>query len=222
MLYVALEPIARRRAPTLLISWNRMLAGNFRDPMIGRDLLAGAALGVLSQVMGSLHYLYAGWRGWPPPVPDASALAILEGGRTVFAQPSSALVSSIFNGLALMLMLVILQMLFRNRWIGAVAFMAIFIARVALGGGTVFDDVIQTIDIALVAILILRFGLLAMTIYIFIQQMMSAPITPDTSAWYAWMGFLGMTIIAAMVVYGMRTALAGQPMFGRAFADADD
>jgi serine/threonine-protein kinase len=222
MLYVALEPIARRRSPTLLISWNRMLAGKFRDPMIGRDLLAGAALGVFSQVMGSLHFLYAGWRGLPPPVPDASALAILVGGRTVFAHPSSALVSSIFNGLAVMLILVILQMLFRNRWIGALAFMAIFVARVALQGGTVFDDVIQTIDIALVAILILRFGLLAMSIYIFIQQLMSAPITPDTSAWYAWMGYLGMAIITVMVIYGMRTALAGQPMFGGAFAAADD
>lgn len=222
MLYVALEPIARRRAPTLLISWNRMLAGNFRDPMIGRDLLAGAALGVFSQVMGSLHFLYAGWRGWPPPIPDSSALAIMEGGRTVFAQPSSGLVSSIFNGLAVMLMLVILQMLFRNRWIGAIAFMAIFVARVALSGGTIFDDVIQTIDIALVTILILRFGLLAMTIYIFIQQLISAPLTPDTSAWYAWMGFLGIAIIAVMVAYGARTALAGQPMLGRAFASADD
>jgi hypothetical protein len=121
-----------------------------------------------------------------------------------------------------MLILVILQMLFRNRWIGALAFMAIFVARVALQGGTVFDDVIQTIDIALVAILILRFGLLAMSIYIFIQQLMSAPITPDTSAWYAWMGYLGMAIITVMVIYGMRTALAGQPMFGGAFAAADD
>lgn len=222
MLYVALEPIARRRTPTLLISWNRMLAGNFRDPMIGRDLLAGAALGVFSQVSGSLHFLYTGLRGWPPPAPDGSAFAILVGGRTVFAQPSSALVSSIFNGLAVMLMLVILQMLFRNRWIGAVAFMALFVARVALQGGTLFDDVIQTIDIALVVMLILRFGLLAFTIYIFVQQMMNAPITPDTSAWYAWMGFLGVAIIGAMIVYGARTALAGQPIFGQSFATADD
>jgi len=222
MLYVALEPIARRRMPALLISWNRMLAGNFRDPMIGRDLLAGAALGVFSQVMGSLHFLYAGLRGLPPPSPDAGAFVILVGGRTPFAQPFSALVSSIFNGLAVMLMLVILQMLFRNRWIGAVAFMAIFVARVALQGGTVFDDVIQTIDIALLVMLILRFGLLAITIYIFVQQMTNAPITPDTSAWYAWMGFLGVAIIGVMIVYGARTALAGQPVFGQNFAAADD
>jgi len=222
MLYVALEPIARRRMPTLLISWNRLLAGNFRDAMIGRDLLAGAALGVFSQVMGSLHYLYAGWRGLPPPQGDASAIAILIGGRTVFAQPSSALVTAIFNGLALMLMLVILQLILRNRWLAAAAFMTIFIARVALQGGTPFDDVIQTIDLTLLVILILRFGLLALTIYIFIQQIMSAPITPDPSAWYAWMGWLGVAVIAAVLIYGTRTALAGQPLFGHSLAAVAD
>jgi hypothetical protein len=36
------------------------------------------------------------------------------------------------------------------------------------------------------------------------------------------MGYLGMAIITVMVIYGMRTALAGQPMFGGAFAAADD
>ena len=39
--YVAIEPIVRRRWPDLLISWTRLVSGRFRDPLVGRDALAG-------------------------------------------------------------------------------------------------------------------------------------------------------------------------------------
>jgi len=223
MMYVALEPIARRRLPTLLISWNRLLAGSFRDPMIGRDLLAGAALGVFSQVLGNLDIFFNKWRGLPPPVPEVNAFRIFTGGRLVLAQLFSTVPTALFNGLALMLMVVILQIIFRNRWVAAAAFMMIFIGQAALQGGSGFNVYfIQTINFALLTFLILRFGLLALTVYILMQQVMSVPITTDTSAWYAWMGWFGMAVIAAVVIYGARIGLAGQPLFGRGLATADD
>ena len=43
--YIAIEPIARRRWPQLLISWSRLLAGRFRDPLVGRDALTGILFG---------------------------------------------------------------------------------------------------------------------------------------------------------------------------------
>ena len=45
LIYVAIEPIARRRWPDLLISWSRLLAGRFRDPLVGRDVLVGILFG---------------------------------------------------------------------------------------------------------------------------------------------------------------------------------
>jgi hypothetical protein len=32
----------RRRWPATLVSWSRLLAGRFRDPLVGRDVLAGS------------------------------------------------------------------------------------------------------------------------------------------------------------------------------------
>jgi Protein kinase domain len=222
MLYVALEPVVRRKIPTLLISWNRLLAGNFRDPMIGRDLLAGAAFGVFSQVLGNLDIFYNKWRGLPPPVPEVNAFKILTGGRIVFAQLFSTMPTAIFNGLALMLMVVILQIILRNRWVAAGAFMLIFVGQSVLQGGSAFNVYfVQVIAVALLIFLVLRFGLLALTVYVFMQQIMSVPITTDTSAWYAWMGWFGVAVIAAIVVYGARIGLAGQPLFGRGLV-ADD
>jgi serine/threonine-protein kinase len=45
--YVALEPYVRRRWPQSLIAWSRLLAGGFRDPVVGANVLIGAANGVV-------------------------------------------------------------------------------------------------------------------------------------------------------------------------------
>ena len=45
--YLAIEPYARRLWPRILVSWVRILDGGFRDPLVGRDLLVGAAAGAL-------------------------------------------------------------------------------------------------------------------------------------------------------------------------------
>ena len=47
VLYIALEPYVRRRWPATLVSWSRLLAGDFRDPLVGRDVLAGCLLGAV-------------------------------------------------------------------------------------------------------------------------------------------------------------------------------
>jgi serine/threonine-protein kinase len=42
MLYLALEPFVRRRWPRILISWSRLISGEWCDPLVGRDVLIGA------------------------------------------------------------------------------------------------------------------------------------------------------------------------------------
>ncbi|HZH35153.1 MAG TPA: serine/threonine-protein kinase, partial [Pyrinomonadaceae bacterium] len=44
--YIALEPFVRRRWSELLVSWSRLMAGDFRDPLVGRDVLVGGLLGL--------------------------------------------------------------------------------------------------------------------------------------------------------------------------------
>jgi hypothetical protein len=39
--YLALEPYIRRTWPELLVSWARILSGEFTDPLVGRDLIFG-------------------------------------------------------------------------------------------------------------------------------------------------------------------------------------
>ena len=37
----------RRRWPATLVSWSRLLAGGLRDPLVGRDVLAGCLIGAV-------------------------------------------------------------------------------------------------------------------------------------------------------------------------------
>lgn len=46
VMYLVLEPSLKRRWPERVISWSRLLAGDFRDPLIGRDILIGALFGL--------------------------------------------------------------------------------------------------------------------------------------------------------------------------------
>ena len=50
VLYLALEPYVRRYWPQAMISWTRALGGRWRDPLVGRDVLYGVVLGVLSAI----------------------------------------------------------------------------------------------------------------------------------------------------------------------------
>jgi serine/threonine-protein kinase len=44
--YLALEPYVRRRWPETIVSWNRLLGGGLRDPLVGKDILVGVVIGV--------------------------------------------------------------------------------------------------------------------------------------------------------------------------------
>jgi hypothetical protein len=221
MMYVALEPFVRRRMPGLVISWNKLLAGQFHDPLVGRDLLAGISAAFLIEAVSYLNIPHAAWRNLPPPMPSANIQAMI-GGRTIFALLLSTLNSGILDALAFLFLIVILQFVLRNRWVALAGFVAIFTVRFYLQGAPVFDVALNIFAIATIGYLMFRFGLVAVVVFQFTSNVIEgAPFTTQGSAWYAWMGWVMVAIIAAIVYYGAKTGLAGQPLFGRAFADGD-
>ena len=53
LFYIAMEPPVRRLWPQLLVSWSRVLAGRFRDPLVGAHILLGALLGLAGGALAS-------------------------------------------------------------------------------------------------------------------------------------------------------------------------
>ncbi len=62
--YIGLEPLVRRIWPQSAISWSRMLTGRLRDPLLGRDILAGVFAGCATDVV-LMSGMYAAQRGSP-------------------------------------------------------------------------------------------------------------------------------------------------------------
>jgi serine/threonine-protein kinase len=67
--YLAIEPAIRRRWPWRITTWNRLLDGRLRDPMVGRDLLIGLAFGAAVLLVSRAERLAAAGAGVPPPPP---------------------------------------------------------------------------------------------------------------------------------------------------------
>ena len=72
--YLAIEPYARRLWPRILVSWVRILDGGFRDPLVGRDLLVGAAAGAVVALVGRLQFWIPAALGGTVGAPDLRSL----------------------------------------------------------------------------------------------------------------------------------------------------
>jgi len=127
--YLAIEPYARRHWPDSLISWNRLLAGRLRDPLVASHVLAGFFGFWAANLLVSL--VYAAVSGPPHPPNTIESL----NSTTFFAANLLVAVGSApVNGLATLLLVVLLRLLLRRVWI------ADLLAAAVLGlSGTALD-----------------------------------------------------------------------------------
>jgi len=221
ILYIALEPYVRRRWPATLVSWSRLLTGGFRDPLVGRDVLAGCLLSTVSVVLARAGWFVPLWLGSPPLQPYAGPQHEFLGARAIVSSVSNGLVGAIFTGLAFLFILFLLRVLLRKEWAAAVAYVLLFAIITALVS-TSPEVIIVTalITNALTVFLLVRFGVLALIASTFFGSFLGGfPLTTDSSAWYAGIGFAGMLVMAAMAFYGFYTCLGGRPVFGGAALD---
>jgi serine/threonine-protein kinase len=218
VLYTALEPYVRRRWPATLVSWSRLLAGGFRDPLVGRDVLAGCLLGAFSIALGRLGWFVPSWLGYPPPQPQSGPQWQFLGARTIIAYISLGLPPLLFLALAILFVLFLLRALLRKEWAAAVALVLLFtVFFAAQSQFAPVDLVTGLIDGGLIVFLLIRFGLLAIVAQGFFVNVLSGiPLTTQMSSWYAGIGLAGILLLAAMAFYGFYTSLGGRPVFGGA------
>lgn len=204
LVYVAFEPYLRRYAPDTLIAWSRLLEGRWRDPLVGGHLLTGVAIGVGISLVCVL------------PPPHFGGLVILPVDASRSAEWLSAMVRT---GLAAALQLTLLWLLFRiparRAWLASVLFACTMVAVGAAGFARDFL-VLFAMTIAIAAIVIVRFGVLASAVCWFTFYCAIAggvPWTTSISVWYAKTPMLAIAAILAIAIYGFRTTLAGRPVW---------
>ncbi|MDQ5835535.1 MAG: serine/threonine protein kinase [Acidobacteriota bacterium] len=215
LVYIAVEPSVRRRWPGIIIAWNRLLAGDYRDPLVGRDILVGALFGFTTVIVGFLQVLTPQWLGMPARAPAVSLLTGLEGTQYVIALLSKQVVNALITPAALLLLLLIFSIILRRWWaaVGAV-FILITLISVLASEHPALDWAFAAANVALILLVLLRFGLLACVFMQFFALVFYFfPMTTDFSAWYAGSTTFTLVAVIALTLYGFRASLAGQRLF---------
>jgi serine/threonine-protein kinase len=216
LFYLALEPYVRRYWPKLLISWTRLLAGDFRDPMIGRDMLLGGLFGLIGHpLVISVGHLIAVRLGLGSAPRHNLGSFTLGGIRHLISHFLLDLWQAIFMGLAALLLLLLIYIVVRREWLAALVTWLIFYTLLLLFFTSSWPfALLYTIQAAAVVITVSRFGLLATIFYwVFVELWFEFPLTLDFSRWYAGNGLFAVGVMLALSGYGFYTSLGGQKLF---------
>lgn len=212
VLYLALEPYIRRNWPQTIISWNRMLMGQFRDPLVGRDILYGTIFGLLLVLIYGVRQILMMRAGAPPAFYSES---FVMGGRSALGAWLIHVPLAIQFTLIAFFLLFVLRTLVRKQWLAAILFVALWTTvKVLVTDYPMIDLPLQLLIYTPLVIVVFRFGLVALaTGMVVADVLLNAPLTMDFSAWYASTGVLVLLSVAAIAGWGFFNALGGQKLW---------
>jgi hypothetical protein len=221
VLYIALEPYLRRRWPVTLVSWSRLLAGGFRDPLVGRDVLLGFLWGASAEVLFRLAWFAVAWLGHPPAPPMSGPSWQFLGAGAIVAFVSNRLIGCILLSFIGLFMLFLFRNLLRRDWAAAVVFVLLPSLGAAASHAWPLALLLAPIFYTGTVLVLTRLGLLAsISSAVFRLGFLDGfPLTIHGSAWYAGISLAGTLLMAAMVFYAFYTSLGGRPVFGSAVLD---
>lgn len=225
--YLAIEPIVRRRWPAVLIAWTRLLSGRPMDPLVGRNVLVGATLGVLGAAAYRVAHLL-------PLGDDVAARAALgfsvEPPWVTVGMVATVVSVQTMMALVFVLVMVGVRKLTRREWATGLLMVAVFVlfdesrvygtgseAGLGTAGRVAAAFGVSALVCGTLAVLYLRVGVLAGVAFIVSQNIASqTPALIDWSSWHAWRTFIPVAAVGLLCVWG---GIAGA--FGRASPEAE-
>jgi serine/threonine protein kinase len=198
LLYIAFEPLMRRRSPETLISWSRLLAARFRDPMVGGHVLAGVAMGVVT--LGALATFT------PRPFLEGSAPYLFQSSAMVLSVWSWLPFVGIIGGLGYGLLFSLILIPVRRRWLAAV--LLVVVVTMAVQSGSLKSVLSFAIIGGIGAFVLLRFGVLAAVVHGYTNYAIRQfPLTTNWSAWYSQAALLILLTLVGLALYGFVTTV---------------
>jgi serine/threonine-protein kinase len=210
VLYLALEPYVRKRWPETIVSWTRVLAGRFRDPLVGRDILLGCLLGVATRTLSNAPR----WLGFDPRRPESFRLPTLTSTRHLFGEFFDGQIHSLITPMLFLVLLLLFGIVLRRLAMAAGAVLVLFGLLGWAIGQHWLDPVIFLLLAAAVLLSLTRFGLLATTVLFATENALDFCITQNLFAWYGAGTILAVVWILAIAGYGFYISFAGRPVFG--------
>jgi hypothetical protein len=211
-IYMAIEPFIRRRWPQGIIGWSNVLAGKWRDPVVGRDVLIGAAMGAVWLLISRAADLAALAQGAGYNIGNT---AYLHGLRSTLGAGATAIPSAIRTALINFFLLFVLRVVLRNQWLAVVAFVGLYLVTYLPGEPYPWiNAIVITANFSLAAFVLTRFGLLAFAAGVFVDDLLDLlPVTTNTAAPYFAQSILTMAIALALCIWAFRTSIAGSRLW---------
>ena len=221
LIYIALEPHVRRRWPHVLISWSRLVAGQFRDPLVGRDLLIGIILAVFLEALSKVPHLVTQWMGRTPVAPvRALDLVQFSGLRIIFADFVLNFTIFVFIAFAVFFVFFLLRLIVRQEWLAAVIVALLFSVPGLFSNHAVLSFITAVVSMSLIFVVLIRFGFLPLVVGMTLDNVLQAfPLTSHLSAWYAEPTIFVFTVLIAVSIFSFYTSLGGKPVFGNLSLD---
>jgi hypothetical protein len=192
-----------------------MLAGKFKDPVFGRDVLLGTLFGLLAAVADQLQPIVEAALGKAPVRPLGFQNSYsLDGLRGSTATVLFAAAASFSNALLAFFLFFILRLIFKRDWL-AVVLVGLLFCIPSIAAQNPLIDALFTAPFVVAYLWILRrFGLVALTVLYFVDQLADhIPLTTPLTAWYTEGGAVGVVAIVALALYGFHVSRAGKPLF---------
>lgn len=205
--YLALERHVRRLWPRTLGCWSRVLNGTIRDPFVGRDVLVGCFVGCLWAIFIFLDRRLPPMLGWEAraQLRVDQSLNHLLGARPALAEAIESVRSGIYQGLALLCVLVLATWLTRQRkWLALI--ISWFVCSLMYAPAATHPVTAWTIYafgcVAVAVYLLQHWGLISLLSALLVVELLGVfPITMDMSSWYAGYGLFGIAMALGLGIW---------------------
>ena len=203
--YLGVEPYIRRFSADTLIGWSRLLAGNWRDPRVGRDVATGVGVGVLMTLVFAVHNLVPPLFGQLEPMPSipdpTPLLSVRYALARIFGQVQDAMTSAML-GLG---GFVVLRIWLKNRLFAAAIAVLLYVGVVVNGmfsPGSPAADLVFGVIITGAFVGVLGWAGLLTAIATLATHfiLMRAPLTAEFSSWRAPTAFV---FLGAVLLLGL-------------------
>jgi len=214
LFYIGIEPHVRRRWPRTLVSWNRLLLGQFRDPLVGRDVLIGLTAG---SVLIALSQTAAAMAHSQPTINPT----FLSGIRQAIGGVFTGLTVSFVTAVIIYVMIFVLRVITRRDWIAAAVFVIINSLPVMLivPEKRFLVGTVAVVANSIAMFLLFRFGIVVLVAWNVAALLLNAPLTLHLSAWYGTNAIFCAAVLLMITFWAFRISLAGRPLFSEALLE---
>ena len=199
--YLALEPFVRKTWPKVLVSWNRLLNGKFTDPFVSKEILIGCVLGavgaaIVAVTVGLDDVSTQSMNGRSLCKPE-----ILSGGQFTIAGLLEVLLNNGRGGVWALLVIVVFRLITRSDALAIVTYVAYYTVISSGSGDSWLGVALTSLLWLLTAIVVLKFGLLAVIIFFIVQWLITSfPITFNPDDWFLSIGLIGILIPVSIAI----------------------